>query len=187
MAVEGLGGWGGGETLYNTECYTPRCPFVSRVTCMYPCLLIKVLSKYALQLKACSKKRLLRCLCSCTHTLRLHLSMVAELSETEVPQCCRYRRYAPHRWRQPVYPVCFILVKVTGVSPVYLTLVKTNGGDIPETRFQDKAMASHSDAPCEHGEGDDDYVFQNHEQLCLIMRQIKDICKSCTDLQHFSR
>ena len=33
---------------------------------MYPCLLLKVLAKYYLQLCACSEKRLLCCLCSCT-------------------------------------------------------------------------------------------------------------------------
>ena len=50
---------------------------VSRITCMYPCLLLQVLAEYDLQLCACSKKRLL---CACVpvrlargYTPRLHL------------------------------------------------------------------------------------------------------------------
>ena len=52
-------------------------PTVRPCTCMYPCLLLKVLAEYDLQLCACSKKRLL---CACVpvrlargYTPRLHL------------------------------------------------------------------------------------------------------------------
>ena len=45
---------------------------------MYPCLLLKVPAEYDVQLCACSKKRLLRCLCSSTLcegcTPRLHFT-----------------------------------------------------------------------------------------------------------------
>ena len=78
---------------------------------MYPCLLLKVLAEYDLQLCACRKNGLL---CACVpvrfargYTPRLHFNVVAELPGKS--------------------PVCFTQVKVAGASPVYFALVKRTG------------------------------------------------------------
>eukprot|EP00439_Symbiodinium_sp_Y106_P027352 s5547_g3.t1 len=36
-------------------------------------------------------------------------------------------------------------------------------------------MASHSAAPYEHGEEDDDYLFQNHESYATNQRQLQEL------------
>ena len=91
---------------------------------MYPCLLLKVRAEYDLQLRACSEKRLLRCLCSCTLCEGIHAQVTSQRG-SGAPG----KREASHWWRYPLveatgYPVCFTQVKVTGVSSLHFAQVK---------------------------------------------------------------
>ena len=81
---------------------------------------------------ACSKKRLLCCLCSCTLCEEIHAQVTSQRG-SGAPG----KREASHRWRYPLVrsiqveatgsPVCFTQVKATGASPVYFALVKRTG------------------------------------------------------------
>ena len=124
---------------------------------MYPCLWLKVLAEYNLQLCACSKRD--SCVPVFLYTFLgdtrpgLHLNVVAELRFTQV--------------------------KVTGASPVYFALVKRTGrssslGFDPRT----DAMASHSAASFEHGEGEEDLLQQGNESYATNHRHLQELTPS---------
>ena len=108
---------------------------------MYPCLLLKVLAQYDLQLCACSKKRLLCCLCSCTLCEGIHAQVTSQRG-SGAPG----KREASHWWRYPLVrsilveatgsPVCFTQVKVTGTFPAHFALVEITGRRISRGSIQ---------------------------------------------------